>query len=408
MIDSGAHLIGRHVGNYRLMRLLGQGGFANVYLGEHIHLGTQAAIKVLHTQITFHEAERFRSEARMIANLDHPHIIRVLDFGLEGTTPFLVMSYATGGSLRLQHREGIPLPISLVVSSVKQIADALQYAHERKLIHHDVKPDNILLDERKNLLLSDFGIALILQTSRSESTHASPGTIAYMAPEQSQGHPLPASDQYALGIMTFEWLCGVRPFQGTFMELLAQHAMAPVPSLREVQPSVSLAIERVVQRALAKEPQQRFPSVKDFAEALEQASHMGESMTSIRVKQSQQLPGQGHPSKPAVHLSQQNQQYPFNQSQPSVPSQSVSKATNPPLQSLQTGPQSGPRSSSATPAYNLPPSFVPPAPPNASVSPGLPGGPIYYPYPYPPATGYASDHDTAQTQIILSNLPDRW
>src|SRR5436305_9228001 len=124
--------------NYRLTRLLGQGAFAELYLGEHIYLGTLAAIKVLYTQIASDDTEHFRKEARTIARLVHPHIVRVLEYGVEGTTPFLVVDYAPNGSLRTRHPRRVPLPVPTVVGYVMQIADALQYAHDQKVIHRDI------------------------------------------------------------------------------------------------------------------------------------------------------------------------------------------------------------------------------------------------------------------------------
>ncbi|QBD76538.1 serine/threonine protein kinase [Ktedonosporobacter rubrisoli] len=164
------HRAGQQLGNYRLTHLLGEGGFAEVYLGEHLHLGTQAAIKVLHTQLTSDDIESFRAEARTIAHLIHPHIVRVLEFGVEGKTPYLVMDYASGGTLRKLHPKGTRIPLAPVVSYVKQVADALQCAHDEKLIHRDVKPENMLLGRRNEVLLSDFGIALVAQSSRYQST----------------------------------------------------------------------------------------------------------------------------------------------------------------------------------------------------------------------------------------------
>src|SRR5438132_5313016 len=136
--------VGQQLGNYQLVRLLGEGGFAEVYLGEHIHLGTQAAIKVSHTQLTSEDVEKFRSEARMIARLIHPHIVRVLDFGVEGKVPFLVLDYAPNGTLRQRHPKGTCLPLATIVSYVKQVAGAWQYAHDEKLIHRDINPENML------------------------------------------------------------------------------------------------------------------------------------------------------------------------------------------------------------------------------------------------------------------------
>jgi serine/threonine protein kinase len=143
-----ADRVGQQLGNYRLIRWLGQGGFAEVYLGEHIHLGTQAAIKVMHTQLAHADVEQFRTEARTIARLVHPHIVRVLEFDVAGTTPFLVMDYAPNGTLRQRYPTGSMLPLSTVISYVKQITDALQYAHDEKFIHRDIKPENMLLGRR--------------------------------------------------------------------------------------------------------------------------------------------------------------------------------------------------------------------------------------------------------------------
>jgi len=281
-----AERVGQHLGNYRLISLLGEGGFAEVYLGEHIHLGTQAAIKILHTQLTSNELEQFRLEARTIAHLEHPHIVRVLDFGIEGKTPYLVMSYAPNGTLRQRHPKGTVLPVMMIVSYVKQIAEALQYAHDEKLIHRDIKPENMLIGRRNEVLLSDFGIALLAQTSLYQSTQDVIGTVAYMAPEQIQGKPRPASDQYALGIVVYEWLSGDRPFRGSFTELCAQHMFASPPPLREKSATISPEVEQVVQTALAKDPKQRFASVKAFATALEQASEPPEIPTLAPSSQS--------------------------------------------------------------------------------------------------------------------------
>ncbi len=138
MADRGGRE-GQQLGNYRLIQLLGQGNFSEVYLGKHVHLNTQAAIKVLHEHLANHDAEGFLNEARTIAHLRHPHIVRVLDFGIEGTTPFLVLDYAPYGNLRQLYPKGTLIPPDIVLAYVMQIADALQYAHQEKLIHRDIK-----------------------------------------------------------------------------------------------------------------------------------------------------------------------------------------------------------------------------------------------------------------------------
>jgi len=296
-----ADRVGQQLGNYRLHRLLGEGGFAEVYLGEHIHLGTQAAIKVLHTQLTSDDVEKFRIEARNIAHLVHPHIVRVLEFGVEGKTPFLVMDYASNGTLRQRPPKGTPLTLVTIVSYVKQVATALQYAHDQRLIHRDIKPENMLVGRYNDVLLSDFGIALVAQSSRYQSTQEVAGTAAYMSPEQIQGKPRPASDQYSLGIVVYEWLSGDRPFHGSFMELCAQHMFASPPPLREKAPTVLPDIEQVVLTALAKDPYQRFINVQAFANALERA---GQSERSTFVRPSHILATQ-LPSSPPLHPSPQ-------------------------------------------------------------------------------------------------------
>jgi serine/threonine protein kinase len=273
-----ADRIGQRLGNYRLVRLLGQGGFAEVYLGEHIHLDTPAAIKVLQTQLDSEDMEQFHTEARTIARLIHPHIVRVFDYGVTGITPFLVMDYAPHGTLRKRYPKGTPVPLSTVASYITQLAEALQYAHEQKVIHRDVKPENMLLGRRYEVLLSDFGIALVGKSSRYYSTQGLQdlaGTIAYMAPEQIQAQARPHSDQYSLGIVVYEWLSGTRPFQGTFTEVAVKHTLAPPPALREIVPALPAEIEEVVMKALDKDPTRRFGSVQEFAFAFEQAYRQG-------------------------------------------------------------------------------------------------------------------------------------
>lgn len=266
--------VGQQLGNYRITQLLGRGGFADVYLGEHVYLKTPAAIKVLQTRLSGEDdMESFLKEARIIAGLTHPNIVRVLDFGVDNETPFLVMDYAPKGTLRQRHPRGSQLPLSTILPYVKQVADALQYAHEEKFIHRDVKPENMLVGKRNEILLSDFGIALVAQSSRNQSTQDVTGTVAYMSPEQIQGRPRPASDQYSLAIVVYEWLGSTPPFRGSFTELCTQHMFAPPPPLREKVPTLSPDVEQVVMTALSKEPKQRFGSVQAFVNALEQASH---------------------------------------------------------------------------------------------------------------------------------------
>lgn len=264
---------GKRVGNYCLERSLGRGGFAEVYLGEHIYLKTPAAIKLLHTTGADQKhLDGFLREAQAIAKLVHPHIVRVLEFGLDGETPFLVMDYAPNGTLRRRYSRKTQLPLTAILPYVKQVSAALQYAHDAKIIHRDVKPENMLLGRGNEVLLSDFGIALLAHSSSSLSTQEVAGTAAYMAPEQFQGKPRFASDQYALGLVVYEWLTGDLPFHGSFIELCTQHLFTPPPPLHEKVPTILPGVEEVILRALAKAPQDRYASVEEFAKELERAA----------------------------------------------------------------------------------------------------------------------------------------
>lgn len=266
------------LGDYRLIRLLGRGGFADVYLGEQIYLKKPVAIKLLHTQVSKSQQESFLREAQHLANLVHPYIVRVLHFAVERGVPYLVMEYAPNGTLRTRHPPGSQLQLETIVSYIKRIADALQYIHDHKLVHRDVKPENMLLGVNQETLLSDFGLVAVAHTTSSLALEGRAGTPLYVAPEQLQGKPRPASDQYSLGIMVYEWLCGHCPFKGPLVELMAQHLYVSPPSLREKLPTISPVIEQVVFTALAKDPKQRFPSVREFAMALEQAIQVPNSV----------------------------------------------------------------------------------------------------------------------------------
>ncbi len=265
--------IGQQVGNYRLMQLLGQGGFAEVYLATHIHLHSSVAVKLLYGQLRTQDVQAFLGEAQTIAVLKHPGIVRVLDFGFDQAQPFLVMEYIPGGTLRDRHPEGTAVALAPVVSYVHQVASALAYAHANRVIHRDVKPENMLIDIDGKILLTDFGIAATAHRTASMKTLDSTGTVPYMAPEQIQGKPRPASDQYALAVVVYEWLCGERPFLGNDpIEIAMKHVSVDPPSLRARGIMIPAKVERVILKALSKHPQQRFSDILAFAQALEQAA----------------------------------------------------------------------------------------------------------------------------------------
>ncbi len=288
-----AHRIGQQLGSYRLTRLLGLGGFAEVYLGEHILVsGKQAAIKVLKEEYTDAELHSFCKEAGTIFTLIHPLIVRVLDFGVEGRTPFLVMDYAPHGTLRQRHLEGAQVPLSAILRYTHQIAEALQYAHTAGIIHRDIKPENLLVGEQDQILLSDFGIAIKAHRPISQTPQKISGTALYMAPEQCEGRACQASDQYALAVVVYEWLSGEPPFPGNDpISIALRHIQQPPPPLRPRLPTLAPAVEQVVMQALAKNPNERFPSVQAFAAALEAAS---------KTTDSRSLAGTRVPSSPLL------------------------------------------------------------------------------------------------------------
>ncbi len=269
--------IGKKLGNYRICRLLGQGGFAEVYLGEHLYLKTLAAVKVLHARLSDTARDHFLTEARTIAHIEHLNIVPVLEFGMEGDTPYIVMSYISDGTVKTRYPDGTQVQLPIVINHTKQLASALQHAHTNNLLHRDVKPENILLRYNGQVLLSDFGLTSISQTPHKQRQHKD-GTTRYMAPEQLQGKPDKASDQYALGIIVYEWLCGQQPFNGNDQEVAQQHLDTPPPSLRKLLPALPITLEQAVMKALAKDPQQRFPSVQDFAQTLEQVYYVNERL----------------------------------------------------------------------------------------------------------------------------------
>ena len=286
-------LEGMQLGRYRLIRLLGSGGMGEVYLGEDSRIHRQIAIKVIKaetsasaypgTEATKDAARLFEREVKAISALDHPHILPLFDYGEEkiGETVFtyMVMPYRENDSLatwlKLEEKASL-LSTEDIVYMVRQAASALQYAHDRGIIHQDVKPSNFLIRKnldapnRPDLLLADFGVAKISSTTSSIS-HSIRGTPTYMAPEQWNGDPVPATDQYALAVMTYELLTGKPPFQGPPMRMMYFHSFTQPEPPGTYNPRLSRAIDEVLLKALAKQPGERFSSILEFANALYQA-----------------------------------------------------------------------------------------------------------------------------------------
>jgi eukaryotic-like serine/threonine-protein kinase len=266
-----ADRIGQQLGLYRLVRFIGRGSFAEVYLGEHVRLLTQAAVKVFPTQVTGEAEERFQEEVRVLARLGHPHIMPILDYAVQDGVPFLAMDYTTNGTLRRLFPKGTPQAPGAILPYMWQVADALHYAHGQHVIHRDVKPENMLLDAHNEVLLNDFSIGVVSQRSRYQATQEIVGAATYLAPEQIEALARPASDQYALAVLVYEWLSGTPPFEGSTKEVMAKHLFADPQPLHERVRTISPAVEAVIRGALSKDPADRFPSVESFAAALEQA-----------------------------------------------------------------------------------------------------------------------------------------
>jgi eukaryotic-like serine/threonine-protein kinase len=255
---------------YRLDTLLGRGGFAGVFLATDVVLKRQIAVKVLNPQLTDNPAvlARFAIEAQRVAALDHPNILPAYDYGEDRATAFLVMPYVIGGTLQEKLEAAGSCTPQQASDYLRQAAAALDHAHSQGIVHRDVKPLNMLLRADGHLFLADFGIAKVLQESGTSQSSVIVGTLTHMAPEQFEGRTSPASDVYALGCVAFQLLVGTVPFRGTAQEVIHGHLLRPTPMLAEVSGGrVSAAFQEVIERALEKAPEDRFPTAGAFASA---------------------------------------------------------------------------------------------------------------------------------------------
>jgi serine/threonine protein kinase len=265
-------------GKYLYLELLHRKSVVDVWLVFHKDLKKLVAIKILYLSefSTMRErvrAEwRFRNEAQIQAKLEHRFIIQPIDLEKKHDRLLLILPYAPLGPLSSHHVPGQHLPLQTVKLYIGQIGRALQFMHNQGYIHRDVKPGNILLKAEKHLLLSDFGLAMPYENMNDTSMHfAYGGTSLYMAPEQSLGLPCPASDQYALATMAFEWLTGHRPFNGTPEEVVRMRRYSLPPSVCRLAPELPRAVSEVVRTGLQREPEQRYSSILAFTLAFEQA-----------------------------------------------------------------------------------------------------------------------------------------
>jgi len=275
------------LGKYEIIGLLGQGGIAVVYRGYHREIDRYLAIKVLrpHYRLDPQFVERFKLEARVIARLQHPHIVPLYDYGSQDEVWFLATAYIQGGSLADLIADG-PMPLPRIEKVLRQIASALDYAHRNGVIHRDIKPSNILIDSEGHALLADFGIVKIAGTGTTlTGTGGILGTPAYISPEQAEALAVDGrADIYSLGVVVFEMLTGQRPFHGrTPVEAMVLHASAPVPSATGLRPELPLAMDAVMLHVMAKKPGERYQTAVEFFEDFSRAIHSDVTFAQIKM-----------------------------------------------------------------------------------------------------------------------------
>lgn len=265
-------LSGKIIKDNELRERIGAGGFGAVYRAYQPSVGREVAVKVILPQ---HAAQpefirRFESEARTVARLEHPHIVPLYNYWRDETGAYLVMRWLRGGSLPAL-LEGGPLPLETALRLFSQISEALATAHGQNVVHRDLKPDNILLDEQGNAYLSDFGIAIEVSSVENVRSDVMIGSVAYISPEQIRGEPVtPQADIYSLGILLYELLTGEHPFADlTPADMLHRHLGQPLPSVRARRADLPEGVDEVVQKATAKRPDDRYLNVSLFAAALE-------------------------------------------------------------------------------------------------------------------------------------------
>lgn len=265
-------LTGKTIGRYEIREVIGRGGMATVYKAYHLDLERDAALKVIsqhHTSEQF--IKRFEREAKTAGQLQHPHILPVFDHGFFEGHPYIVTAYMNGGTLESLMQKDL-LPLADMIHYIKQVASALDYAHTKQLVHRDVKPSNVLLDNARNAFLADFGLVKIEEATTDLTGSAIVGTPHYMAPELilQEGPPTPAIDIYSLGVTVFELLTTTHPYSGdTPLQVVMQHVNEPVPDLSTRRQDLSSDVSDVVAKAMAKYPEERYPTAMAFAQALE-------------------------------------------------------------------------------------------------------------------------------------------
>jgi len=289
---------GTTLGAYEVHELLGQGAMGTVYRAYHAGLARPAAVKVLQALAPDPDATaRFRREAQAIAQMRHPNVLNVYDFGEYQGTPYMIVEYMPGGSLSDRLKAGERFDRSTTLHLLEGIAAALDYAHGLDIVHRDVKPANVLLDGTGNPVLADFGLAKLLQSASVKTVSGvTTGTPAYMSPEQVMGSAVgPPADTYALTTMAYEFLAGAIPFEGEGMlELLYAHVHREPPAASTRNPGLSAAVDTVLARGLAKDPMARWATGGELVVALREA-FSGETAPAVEATMSLPPPAVGTP-----------------------------------------------------------------------------------------------------------------
>ncbi len=298
-------LVGKTLGKYELLERIGRGGMAEVYKAYHAALDRHVAIKVLHPFLSEDPAfkERFESEARNVARLRHPNIVQVYDFEHDTTRDlyYMVMEYIDGPTLsaRLMALEfqGLRFPIAEAIDITRHLADALAYAHARGMVHRDIKPGNIMFDSDGRVVLTDFGIARIVSGPSMTASGSMVGTPAYMSPEQGLGQPGDhRSDIYSLGVVLYQLVTGTVPFSAdTPIAIVLQHVNDPLLPPSSLNPEVPEALERIIYKALAKSPDERYQNVEEMKAHLEDLASAAAALSAPQ----EAIPAAIQPSIPA-------------------------------------------------------------------------------------------------------------
>ncbi|MCJ7433372.1 MAG: serine/threonine protein kinase, partial [Anaerolineales bacterium] len=300
-------LIGQSLGRYHILEQFGEGGMAIVYKAYDTRLERDVAVKIIRTERLTIETmptalKRFEREAKALGKLTHPNIVPVSDYGEYEGKPYLVMPYLPSGTLK--EKMGKPIPWQEAIQLLLPIAEALDYAHSQNMIHRDVKPSNILLTQRGQPMLTDFGIAKILDLEETQDltgTSAAVGTPEYMAPEQATSKTVDhRADIYSLGIVLYEMVTGRKPYiADTPMAVLIKHATEPLPRPKQFVPNLPDGVEKVLLKALAKKPEDRYQDMGEVVNAFEKLQRDGgrQSVIGTKPKEEKRAPGSTSESK---------------------------------------------------------------------------------------------------------------